>query len=243
MKTNQSNLVKRIAFGKVVAGFCQSRRHWAIAIIFMASVWPSGPAAANLVDVTLNSAGPLAQGGEYVGPYNFTVASQFTKLVCDDYIDRISYGETWKANVYTFNDLSQTKYTAAGLQSYGQAAWLYEEGLLHPDAWGDIHYALWAVFNPTAVIGSAGWTAGSANWLATAKQQTYTANEFPSISIYTPTQLDGSGAPQELIGGTGTPPSGAGVAAVPEPNIGLMLGLGLLGVGVVRRYQNRSVAG
>ena len=31
------------------------------------------------------------------------------------------------------------------------------------------------------------------------------------------------------------------VAAVPEPNISIMLGLGLLGVGVVRRYQKRSV--
>ena len=240
MKTNQ---VKLNVLGKVVVDFCRSRRQWTVAILFMAVVWPNRPAAANLVDVTLNSAGPLAQGGEYVGPYNFTVANQFTKLVCDDYIDRISYGETWKANVYTFNDLSQTKYSSAGLQSYGQAAWLYEEGLLHPDAWGDIHYALWAVFNPATVIGSAGWTAGSANWLATAKQQTYTANEFPGISIYTPTQLDGAGAPQELIGGTGIPSigAGAGVAAVPEPNIGIMLSLGVLGVGVMRRYQKRSV--
>ena len=31
------------------------------------------------------------------------------------------------------------------------------------------------------------------------------------------------------------------VAAVPEPNIGIMLGLGLLGVVVMRRYQKRSV--
>ena len=38
----------------------------------------------------------------------------------------------------------------------------------------------------------------------------------------------------------GTLPTGE-VAAVPEPNIGIMLGLGLLGVGVVRRYQKRSV--
>jgi len=32
------------------------------------------------------------------------------------------------------------------------------------------------------------------------------------------------------------------VAAVPEPNIGLLLGLGALGMVAVRRYQNRSVA-
>lgn len=39
----------------------------------------------------------------------------------------------------------------------------------------------------------------------------------------------------------GIPPAG-NVAAVPEPNIGIMLALGLLGVVVVRRYQHRSVA-
>ena len=39
----------------------------------------------------------------------------------------------------------------------------------------------------------------------------------------------------------GNVPSGGNVAAVPEPNIGIMLGLGMLGVGIVRRYQKRNV--
>jgi len=193
-------------------------------------------AFANLVDVTFNGPGSLAQGGVYVGPYNLTLDNQLTKLVCDDFTDEVSAGEKWIANVYNFSNLSQTKYAAAGARAYDQAGWLYEQGLLNPNQWGDIHYALWAVFNPTATEASGGWTAGAANWLATAEHQTFTANEFNGLSIYTPTQLSGSGAPQEFIGGTPT------IVAVPEPNVGMLLGLGLLGGIVWRRYQNRSVA-
>ena len=204
-------------------------------ILVSLSLCLTASAFANLVDMTFNSAGPLSQGGVYVGPYNLTVANQYLKLVCNDFTDEISAGQSWTANVHTFNDLSQTKYAADGAQAYDQAGWLYEQGLLNPSQWGDIHNALWAVFNPTATEASGGWTAGAATWLASAEQQTFTANEFNGLSIYTPTQLSGSGAPQEFFGGAPT------VAAVPEPGIGILLGLGLLGVVVARRYQHRSV--
>ena len=207
-----------------------------LTLIISMSLCLAVSAFANLVDMTFSSPGPLSQGGFYVGPYNFTVDNQSTKLVCNDFTDEVSAGEKWTANVYTFNDLSHTKFASEGLKTYSEGAWLYEQGLLNPGQWGDIQYALWAVFNPTSTKASSGWTAGSANWLATAEQQTFTANEFNGLSIYTPTQLSGSGAPQEFFGGTPT------IVAVPEPNVGMLLGLGALGVIVVRRYQQRNVA-
>lgn len=207
------------------AAFGRSRRTWVAALVLMAGAWLTPPAIANLVEMTFVNPGALAQGGFYVGPYDFTVGSQPKSLVCDDFTAHISVGDKWNANVSTFSDLSQTKFAAAGLQSYGEAAWLYEQGLLHANAWGDIQYAIWAVFNPAPVVASSGWTDGSANWLATAQQQTYTANEFPGISIYTPTQL--SGGPQEFIGSTGGLPP-LGLLAVPEANILLLVGAGLM---------------
>lgn len=185
-----------------------------------------------VVSLTLDSPGSFTQGGFYVGPYNLTVATHFESLVCDDFVDEISVGEEWNANVYTFSDLSQTKYATAGLQSYGQAAWLYEEGLLNPSRWGDINYAIWAVFNPIPAEASGGWTAGSSNWLATAQQQTFTADEFPNIDIYTPTQLTGANAPQEFLGDPANSSS-----AIPEPSsLELMLS-GLIAVMLLRRKR------
>jgi len=195
----------------------------------------AGTSSANLVDMTFNSPNGISQGGVYVGPYNFTVAGQFAKLVCNDFASEISAGEQWQANVYNFSDLSQAKFASDGVLAYEQAAWIYEQGLLNPNQWGDIHYALWAVFNPTPVEASSGWTTGAAAWLSAAEHQTFTANEFAGIEVYTPTQLSGPGAPQEFFGGTPT------VAAVPEPGVGSLLGLGALGVVVMRRYQQRRV--
>jgi len=218
----------------------QSRFFVVSSLLFVASVGFIQPTFANLIDITLTSPGSMTQGGVYVGPYTFSTGSgSILPLTCDDYADEISVGEEWQANVYNFSNLSQTKYAADGLQAYGEAAWLYENGLLHPNQWGDIHYALWAVFNPNAVIGSSGWTTGAATWLSESKQQTYTANEFPNISIYTPIQLSGSGAPQELIGGYGTLPAG-NVAAVPEPGIGFLLGLGLIGIEAMRYRTSKA---
>ena len=243
MKITQSNQIPWIAPGISFAAFCQSRRNWVATIFFMAALWPTVPATANLVDVTYNSPGAQTQGGVYVGPYNFTVDGQYTKLVCDDFVDEIWGGEKFKANVYNFSDVSHTKFAGQAeddLLAYEQAAWIYEQGLLNPNQWGDIHYALWAVFNPTPVQTSSGWTPGAATWLEAAQHQTFTAIEFNGISIYTPTQLSGPGAPQEFFGGA--PIVAPTVAAVPEPGIGILLSVGLLGVIAARRYQQRTVA-
>jgi len=177
-----------------------------------------------LVQMTLNNSGSLIQGNTYVGPYSFTVGSQSASLVCDDFNSEVWAGESWNANAYTFSDLSHTKCAAAGLQKYGEAAWLYEKGLLQPGAWGNIQYAIWAVFNPTTVEASAGWTTGSSTWLTAAQQQTFTADEFPGITIYTPTDL--TSGPQEFIGGYEVPETSSSI---------LLFGLGLVGI-VAMRY-------
>ena len=240
--TNETNSVISRRCKRWGNAFPASYRQW-ITVLLCVFLWAKTSAHANLVDITLNDPGSRVQGGVYVGPYNMSVNNILIPLVCDDFIDHVSSGESWQANVYTFNDLSQTKWTGDGLQKYGQDAWLYEQGLLQPAAWGDISYAMWAVFNPTPVTSSAGWTSGASNWLAKAEQRTYTANEFSGISIYTPTQLSGNDAPQEFIGGTpvASPPGGGlpGVAAVPEPGIGALFGLGLVGLAVMRWYNTK----
>jgi len=53
---------------------------------------------------------------------------------------------------------------------------------------------------------------------------------------------DNGGSFPQNVNFTEAGPLAGTVAAVPEPNIGILLGLGLIGGVLVRRYQNRNAA-
>lgn len=54
--------------------------------------------------------GGASAAGVYTSPYNIGVnsTSVATQLVCDDYLNDISVGETWQANVATFTTLTSS---------------------------------------------------------------------------------------------------------------------------------------
>lgn len=78
----------------------------AVAAAFF-GVMPS--ASANGGSVKLTSARSTVLGNEYVGPYTATINGVSTLIVCDDFADQNSVGESWTATVNTLATLTGSK--------------------------------------------------------------------------------------------------------------------------------------
>ena len=150
------------------------------------------------VNISLTSAGNNVMDGIYVGPYSASVNGTSTQIICDDFTDESYVGESWTANVTTLSNLNGTKWggMANATQLYDEAAWLATQ-MVSPTYSGNatqvgyLAYALWAVFQPSAVeswLGgpnSAVWQAVQ-GWLSSAAAQNFTAGEFSNFFLYTP---------------------------------------------------------
>jgi PEP-CTERM motif len=196
-------------------------------IVLAVALSIASTAKADSVTVTLTGVSGGVQGGVYTSPYYATVGtSANVPIVCDDYSHTVYMGESWTASVSTFADLSNARFwqtgggslaanQAATLHLYDEAAYLFNELYLQPGQSGDISFALWAIFDPTEVKSSAGWTSTAAWWLASAQSQTYTAGEFSNFKVLTPISPT---SPQEYL------------VRTPEPSSALLLGIGLLAI-------------
>ncbi|MGH9405075.1 MAG: PEP-CTERM sorting domain-containing protein [Terriglobia bacterium] len=185
------------------------------------------PSFATKVTVKLTGVNGAVQGGVYVDPYSGTINGVPAPLVCDDFSHETYFNETWQANVSTFADLSDVRFQqgtpAATLLAYDEAAYLYGQLGAHPSDIGDISFALWALFTPSAKL-SSGFTTGASNWLSTAQGQTYYAGEFSNFEILTPV-ISGSNSPQEFL------------TTTPEPASIMLFGTGLLALALALRKR------
>jgi len=173
-------------------------------------------------------------GGEDVYPYNFNVngASNLTALMCLNFNRRVTFGETWNANIVALPlDNSQSSI------DYRADAWIFSQLGAYSNA--DVQYAVWDIFDPKDVNGHTGFDASaqslSTTGLAMATNQTLLASGFFShFSLYIPTSDQTgwtAGQPQEFIGS----------AQAPEPSSWLLMGTGLIGAaGALRRKLARA---
>jgi hypothetical protein len=141
------------------------RNVWHLIAVALLCLAPSAFAQSS-VDMTLTSAGNNVLGGVYVGTYTATINGVSTQVICDDWADESYVNESWTAAVTNFSNLSSTLNTtkwsltsSQQIQQYQEAAWLVLQMLNTATACpnkagncvGDISYAIWSVFDSSAL--------------------------------------------------------------------------------------------
>ena len=175
-------------------------------------------------------------GGVYVGPYTATIGGVPTEVICDDFTTDISVGMTWTADTNTLSQVTPSgpqKFTTPEWQGYTiqneyDAAALLAEQLMQPSNMnnpalaGYYSYAIWTIFDPSAVNG---YGVGHAltptqvydvDALRTSALANAAGGQAPSgsVTVYTPNPLRAS---QEYL-----------VVSTPEPPAPATLGFDLL---------------
>jgi hypothetical protein len=183
-----------------------------------------------------------AMAGVYVGPYVATIDGVSTPIICDDYVDESFLNESWTANITTLANLSGTKW--GGLSNattlYEEAAWLTEKLMVaSPSQAPDIQFAIWAIFDPSAVNGlSLADQTTVAGLVMQAQSQSFTTSEFANVLIYTPNTTD-----PILCNGQAcadTPPQEF-MVVTPEPGALALLLIGLSAIALGTR-RKRSLS-
>ncbi len=206
----------------------------------------------NSSNIVYPTSGPDTSG-IYVGPYIATVNGVANvQVICDDYNDSTTLGQSWNTNTTTFNSTglapnttdvyftsgrSSTGTTISQLQGYEEVAWLSEQ-LLNPtnsattDA--NIQLAIWAIFGggnvQTQFSGTSYFAANTTGnalwWMQQAESNTYTSGEFTNVQILSDTNTN-TGRAQEFI------------LVTPEPASALLLLIVFCALGGAMAYSRK----
>jgi hypothetical protein len=204
-------------------------------------------------NVTFNNVSGASLGGVYTDPYSGTISGLGNvSMVCDDYIDHITFGESWQANALSFANIagsSQPLFIGNANKADGYAAvgYLAEQIFSNPTAAQNdyISWAIWDIMNPGVLNNLNGNT--DPNWaadIATVRNLELTAlanagslSNYSDLTLYTPDASNHAGwtddRPQEMIVKT---PEAPGFALLGLDMAGL---IGLLAV-LRRRIRRRE---
>ena len=198
-----------------------------LAVLFLA---PLSFAGSIPVNMTFLQPSGNNSGGVYTYPYYFSInGGPSVPLMCDTFINHITQGETWSANVTSLlggqglfgNQLLD--YKAAGLIYLGVL-----NGTIDPNTG---NWAVWNLFDPGVTTNAAVLSLDTSSlWLAAHSP----SSAFNGLVLYTPVGGKPGWGPQEFIG------YNPGCIVTPEPTSLLFLSTGLLGIAAIVRKKTTA---
>lgn len=212
-----------------------TRKWWGVAALALLCMAPCAFATSSL---TMTGAGNNVMDNVYVGPYyaNVTGFGNST-IICDDFADESSIGNTWNFTGNTFSTLGSALW-GNQTNNYDAAAWLTLRMLSNSDPTqvGYISYAIWSLFDKSALngltTGPNGQLAGVNYWLSQVPSN-LNPGQFANFLLLTP---------QGCTNGPGSCPGQEFMMLVPEGGsaaIYLLLG-GLLCLGAMLFRRGRQ---
>jgi hypothetical protein len=207
-----------------------------LSMLFVGLMFLATPAFADNITF-IGATGPVV-GGVYVAPYQLQdsaiLGGQTINVICDDYSDDVVPGETWNAQLETFS-ANGTPSSGALFASvpnsttlYDDAVYLYSEFLNGSADGAGVNFAIWGLFDPSVVGGSAYSSTDAAALLAGITPSDLSNFNYSSYDLITPTGNGSTGSrPQEYIYQDAT--------SAPEPSSLLLLSSGLIGLGFMKR--------
>jgi hypothetical protein len=159
-------------------------------------------------------------GGEtvYAGVYGGTsnLSGSNPGIICDDFNDNVTLGQSWTATAYQVSTLGTTNpitgvlfgsstpgYANVGIPGYAAIAYLVELSFSsagNPTLQGEISEAIWSITDP----GLSGTGKGTAAYSLVQQAESYATSTGDSLSqytnlvIYTPSPLGETNQPQEM---------------------------------------------
>lgn len=196
----------------------QSARILGIAVLAMGSALADSLV---LTDPGYGGGGSV-MGGVYVSPYsarytNSLGQSSAVQVICDDFAAVTYLNQPFQVNAISFADLpGQLQNTrwgntslpgnqgAQALTTYYEAAWLALQmfGTTNTTVRGQISFAIWGLFTPSALSNLSGANLTAAQGYIAAAQNassSFTAGQFSNFVLYVPNPLRVPGSPQEFI--------------------------------------------
>ncbi|MGA7686079.1 MAG: hypothetical protein WCC32_04795 [Terriglobales bacterium] len=155
-------------------------------------------------DLTFTGGYSGADYGIATGPYTIQVNGGATyNMICDDYDDEIYDGSTWTATANTYANLSHTLWggQTGAANEYANAITLAyalmfnTQGAAGSYTNNMIQFAVWAIFDPSAVkalVSSTDWSAIQ-GWISWAQTNQLSAGALASWIIWTPGCTTGPG--------------------------------------------------